>query len=181
MKTWQMDQSELDKMLTRIREQSVSLLEEPEAFRDDPRVIRDTGRRRGGASCGLLWAAGCRQAHRVAGGGPRGARAGHRGLLTCLLEVVSAMDLVTDIVVFWEMMQHFHVYWSTITRVSLVAPYLVAYAAAMKLLLRNRVFDRVYKPSSSTPWCFSCRCSLLITAFPRREMSWMTSAVAFCC
>ena len=62
-------------------------------------------------------------------------------ILTCMLEIVSAMDLVTDIVIFWAMLQHFHVYWSTITLLSMVAPYLVAYAAGMKLLLRNRVFD----------------------------------------
>ena len=86
VKTWQVDQSELGKTLTMFREQNASPLEEPEALQDDPGVIRDTGRRRGEASCGLLWAAGCHQAHRVAGGGFCGARAGHHGLLTCLLD-----------------------------------------------------------------------------------------------
>lgn len=61
-------------------------------------------------------------------------------VFACALELISAADLVTDISILVVIFMHNHVYWSTITIVSMTAPYLVSYAATLKLFMRNRTF-----------------------------------------
>lgn len=60
---------------------------------------------------------------------------------TCALETISAADLATDISILCVIFLNNHVYWSTITIVSMCAPYLVSYAATLRLMLRNRTFE----------------------------------------
>ena len=62
-------------------------------------------------------------------------------ILGCSLETISAADLGTDFSILIAIFVHNHVWWTSITVMSMFAPYLVAYSATMKLLLRTKVFE----------------------------------------
>jgi len=63
------------------------------------------------------------------------------GFMAWALEVVSACDLFTDVLILYKIYSHHHVWWCTLTLVMMLSPYWVSYAAAMSLMLRNQVFE----------------------------------------
>lgn len=61
--------------------------------------------------------------------------------LMILLELLSSADFVTDILlVRWMYLSH-HVWWATLSCLMMVAPYLAAFSATLRISLRNRIFE----------------------------------------
>ncbi|CAK9002460.1 Uncharacterized protein SCF082_LOCUS7350 [Durusdinium trenchii] len=61
--------------------------------------------------------------------------------LVIVLEILSAADLFTDVLlVRWMYLSH-HIWWATLSCLMMVAPYLAAFSATLRIGLRNRIFE----------------------------------------
>ena len=81
--------------------------------------------------------------------------------LMILLELLSSADFVTDILlVRWMYLSH-HVWWATLSCLMMVAPYLAAFSATLRISLRNRIFEAT--DSCGNPQSFY-RCRQLAAA-----------------
>ena len=106
--------------------------------------------------------------------------------LVIVLEVLSAADLVTDILLLrWMYLSH-HIWWATLSCLMMVAPYLAAFSATLRIGLRNRIFEGTDADgkAQSFYWCRKlagsvCMTPLCVAAFILLDLVYTIKAATF--